>query len=208
MNKDTVNQILNRDYIMENVYIRMLHQSQHHSAKYPILNLDAELRIHVRISDSVIGTLQVNDLLCNIANISSDDLWKADIHNFLKDVCIQSITDFLGFSLPNNEYNLYVVRTPKFMNGAAALCIPEVFQNFCKHHHEQSCFILPSSTEDLIVLPYSVKVHLNLDNLAKLVNEINCEVVNPHLRLDPVSYYYDLSTNSICISETLDNRYI
>ena len=141
MNKDTVNQILNRDYIMENVYIRMLHQSQHHSAKYPILNLDAELRIHVRISDSVIGTLQVNDLLCNIANISSDDLWKAAIHNFLKDVCIQSITDFLGFSLPNNEYNLYVVRTPKFMNGAAALCIPEVFQNFCKHHHEQSCFI-------------------------------------------------------------------
>ena len=116
MNKDTANQILNRDYIMENVYIRMLHQSQHHSAKYPILNLDAELRIHVRISDSVIGTLQVNDLLCNIANISSDDLWKAAIHNFLKDVCIQSITDFLGFSLPNNEYNLYVVRTPKFMN--------------------------------------------------------------------------------------------
>lgn len=208
MNKDTVNQILNRDYIMENVFIRMLHLSQYHSAKHPILNLDAELRIHVHISDSVIGTLQVNDFLCNIANIGCDDLWKVAIHNFLEDVCIQSITDFLGFSLPKNEYNLYVVRTPKFMNGAAALCIPEVFQNFCKQHHEHGCFILPSSTEDLIILPYSVRSHLNLTNLAELVNEINCEVVNPHLRLDPVSYYYDLSTNSIYISETLDNRYI
>ena len=75
---------------MENV-ISECYQSQHHSAKYPtFLIFDAELRIHVRISDSVIGTLQVNDLLCNIDNISSDDLWKAAIHNFLKDVGVYS----------------------------------------------------------------------------------------------------------------------
>ena len=69
------------------------------------------------------------------------------------------------------------------------------------------CYILPSSTEEVIVIAGSkLRDDMDVSDLAYMVNEINTAQVDPILQLEPVVYQYTVSSRKIkmiCKAEVL-----
>ena len=60
------------------------------------------------------------------------------------------------------------------------------------------CYILPSSTEEVIVIAGSkLGDNMEVSDLAYMVNEINTAQVDPILQLEPVVYQYTVSSDEV-----------
>ena len=141
------------------------------------------------------------------SGISEDELWHAAIRNAKLQYSIRSMAEMLGMlGAPDMGTGQLYVGTSQDMvgvGGASILLFPDVFGLFCRQHGERGCYVLPSSIEEVIVLPYSKAEAMEPQDLAMLVNDVNVTQVEEKLRLDPACYAYDAATNAISVVATM-----
>lgn len=191
--------ILNREWILKNCYLCVQKKSDEALVKREILNLEQYVRIAVSTcNDSVEeASIKVNLPIIEAAGISERELFEASRRNSIRKTVIKSITEVLGVSV---NLPMYVATYQDRNFGAGILSLNECFKKFCESLDVSECYILPSSIEELIILPDG---NHDSQELVKMVKEINeCEVKDI-LQLDPVVYRYDVGTDEVSIVASL-----
>ena len=86
--------------------------------------------------------------------------------------------------------NMYVIRNESHVNGASAIFYPEMMDEVAKLM-EGDFFIIPSSTDEVIVIPDDGNASVAYMNA--MVNEVNAAQVSEEIRLGNGVYRYDAS---------------
>lgn len=192
-----ISKLQDRNYVLANVVVVMEKKSQESIIKRDFLDLQGVVRIVISDGNGVIGSAKVTETMAKGLELTEDDLFAAALANMRTRFCIKSMSELLG--LPQeleDELSMNIVTTNTATAASAALMVPDVFSEFCVKHGVSQCTILPSSAEELIVLPGKQ----DAEHLVCMVNEINNEVVDATIQLNPTVYLYDADTGKVSIA--------
>lgn len=188
-------------YVKEHITLGIQRKSANVSlVKKELLNLELYLKITLNLKNTNdVGTCKLNRNLQEQLKVTEKGLWEAAYENTFKSYSIRNMYEMCG--VENTDDCMMYVVTSSLQNAATALCFPKLFKEFCADKGEAGCYILPSSLEELIVLPHSAvqRAGMRASDLANMVQSVNEEVVEPEIQLDPVVYFYDCTLNEIDI---------
>lgn len=196
-----VEQVTDPAYISSHVYltIQRCSNDREGTIKKDFLNLELVPRISLEF-DGQHASTKINHNLLEQADISEDVLWTMARHNMAGQFRVFTLSEIMDFPEEfTPEVPFSIVSTDSRTNGATALAFPEVFRTFCEEHGLASCLILPSSIEELIVMPEGLE-DFSIPALACMVNDINHDVVDELIQLDPVVYRYDPASDEVTIA--------
>ena len=199
---------LNREFFRKNLFVaiernvgydQMIVDKKYISEN--VMNIRAFMRVDVNLEnqeemDST-GSIKISDETLKRAGLDIDEAWYWARKNTRNVFEVQSINDVLGIPADMGSAPLYVVTGKKGIRGSAALLFPDVFKDFCIKKGVKACAILPSSLEEVLVLPEEDGI--DYDFLAKMVNDVNMDQVDELIQLDPVVYRYDVDSEEISI---------
>ena len=206
--KDTtsfgVERLTDWSYVKEHAYLSVQKRGTEDFIKRPYLNLEIVLRIYLDLGDEA-GSVKVTSGLIDQLGITEETAWEAACDNTRRHISVRNLADILGGE-PSEDDMLYVATAGQH-GGAAALCYKEVFREFCLNHGEADVYILPSSTEEVLVIPGSkVGIMLTVRDLAQMVDSINRSQVDPIIQLEPAVYRFSLMEDTISIAATADGE--
>ena len=190
------------EYVREHVYLAVQKPSEEDILKTDYLNLEVYMRVYLRMGDWLEdGTYKVTPQLAEVMGIEELEIWNAAMRNSRKCVAVYGMSSMIG--LPDSEDTMFISTydgEPGY--GAAAICFPEIFRRFCQEHDEEECYILPSSTMEMIVLPgTAVKCFGgDLEDLVGIVSTVNSTEVDPVLQLTPAVFRYSLMTDEVTVA--------
>ena len=190
--------------VRERIYLSVQKHSDDEVIKKQYLNLDVILRLALDLGIDGEGTIKVTEGLAEKIGVSEEELWLMAKRNTRDSTVIRRLSEILGIDDDDEEEDggLYVASAGHY-GGASVLLLPEIFAQLCKEHSEKDCYILPSSVEEVIVIFGSeVRNRMSVKELARMVDIINNEQVDPLLQLPPVVYQYRTCDNTICIATT------
>lgn len=194
--KPEFKQFLNKDFILNNVYVGMQRISNEDIIKCRIKEFpDLEAYIYVRNSteDNVYYTSKLPNKTLDIYNINESELWKKAYNNTFNENIIESI-----FSLMRDEYYtefdedvqrycpLYVVSNSSSIRGAAAILNKPLLKKFGEEHSCKKVIAIPSSIHEFIILPYDPLI--SLDEITDMIKQVNVECVEPEIQLSDRAY--------------------
>ena len=160
--------------------------------------LDIELYIWIDFNSSETDRVLEQKLpnwFPDVTGLPEQILWRIAFENMRNNFKICSLASMLGIS--GEEGCFYVVSSTGCHTGAAVLWFPEVFEQYCIKMNKESCYILPSSTQEVIVLPFSKDINPN--ELAAIVQNINMTKVPKNLQLSDSVYFYQRGSKEVTI---------
>ena len=193
-------------FVRSHVYLAVQKQSKEDIVKREYLNLEIFMRVMLDLGEQAgAGSVKVTPGLVAQLSTTEEALWEYAAANSRKEASVRSMSELLGLPDTDGEQSLYVAKTGQLTGGAAVLYYPEVFREFCEDHGEGACYMLPSSTEEVIVLRGSALADggLSMDELVHMVETINEDQVDPILRLTPAVFRYSVDTDEIDVVATL-----
>jgi len=195
------------EYALKNSYLAIRRKCEADYITRECLNLDVHIRIFIPVDDDQqIGSFAVTPAFLEQTEINEDELWAAAARNSRSEYKIRSMDSILGLPDTDDAF-MYVVTSDLAGEGAAALYYAsEIFENFCREHTESGCYIIPSSTQELILVPDSKTSGIAPSELSCLTASVNAEMVDPILQLDPVTYHYTHNSNTLEIVARADGR--
>lgn len=189
--------LTNWEYVRKNIFLSIAKNGTEDVVKKPYLNLDLQIRLQLDLGQDQTGTIRVTDKLIKEVGVPEEAFWKAAEQNTADAASIFSMMELLGLYMDSDDDFLYVATT-HLPGGASVLYLPDLFRQYCEENGEDTCYILPSSTEEVIVISASkVPEHMEVSDLAYLVRQINAEQVDPVIQLEPVVYRYTLASGAI-----------
>lgn len=194
-----IEELLKPAYILQNLYVSVQRFSEEEDlVKKKVLNIEAYLRIYVDFSEKEEnGSIKVSKDLLRMSGLSEEKVWDQANKNMASAFRVRSMAAVLGMPEELFPAPFYVVTTQNGIDGASALLYPEIFKNFCKEYGIGSVVILPSSTQEVLIIPEDDS--MCYADFADMVNEVNNTEVDPKIQLDPVVYRYDLESDEIQI---------
>ena len=187
------------NYVRDHVYIGIQRQGKEQLVKREFLNLEMIMRVYLDLdSKGRSGTIKVTeDYVRAIGGVTVDDLWRHAINNSRPLYRIRPMGDILGI----DDIGMYVATSDQLTDAASVIYFSEYFRGFCQNHGCDSCYILPSSTQEMIVLPHEVcRGVADTQTMANMVMDINASEVDPVIQLDPCCYRYSLETDAVEIA--------
>lgn len=198
--------ITNPEYIKEHAFLCVQKKSNENLIKRNYLNLEVYIRVGIGLNSALeTGSIKPTRNFLNDCELDEATLWEFARANTLGQIKVQSVQEMLGIiddALP--AVPLYIFSCENNY-GAAALCLPELFQDFCKEHEVDGCVVLPSSTAEVLAIPDDM-VPTSAEDMADMVRCINASDVEPILQLEPVVYHFDVSENAFSILADDDER--
>ena len=184
-------------YVKKNLFLSLAKRSDESVVKRPYLNLELQIRLRLDLDADMTGSIRVTDSLVEATGVSEEEFWTAAEKNTADAACVCSMMELLGLDGSTDDDMLYVATT-HLQGGASVLYLPELFRQYCEEHDETECYILPSSTEEVIIVAgTTVGRHMDVSDLAYMVRQINADQVDPVIQLEPVVYRYCLNSNAI-----------
>lgn len=187
-------------YIKDRIFLYVRKKVFDDVLKKPLFNLELALKVYLS-TEPIADTpfFVIREPMLESINIPEQKLWQTAKCNSSRRMQITSLSDIVSFA--DDAETIFVASTEYLSDGACALAFPEIFWSFCTAHREKSCYILPSSVMEVLLLPGSmIGGAMSAANLADMVNSVNKAEVLPEQQLDPVVYEYDLISNSIRIA--------
>ena len=203
---DSIKLLNDLNYVRNNVFLAVQKQSKEEIVKKEYLNLELFMRIMLDLGGPAgAGSVKVTPGLVAQLGIAEDELWKCASANSHAGSNIRSMAEVLGLPDTDGEQSLYVATTGQLTGGASVLYFPEIFHAFCEDHGEEACYMLPSSTEEILVLRETSldNGRLTVNDLVRMVETINEDQVDPILQLEPAVYRYSIDSDEINVVATL-----
>ena len=191
--------LFDEEYIREHAILSVQKKSCENVLKRSLLNLEVIVRVAVSLSSNEGGTIKVTSDLADFIGMDEDEVWDCAIRNTRARLSVRSMEEILGLSCEGHT-PFYVVTTKDGLFGASALAFPELFEEFCSCQDHEHIFILPSSTEEVLILPDDDRT-FSPEMLSAMVHEVNDEAVEEVLRLDPVVYSFDRGSGFILFAD-------
>lgn len=191
-----VAQLFDRESVRTELFVTVQKASAEQIVKKKLLNIEAVLCVKVCTNGGMIGRVKVTERLLSMIGLSVDDAWDDASRNMASKFCVRSINEILGVDDFGAPPFYVVMATDPGYDGAAALCFPDVFGEFCRERRLTAVLILPSSTQEVLIVPEGESPdYLALVDMVRSVNTI----VDPEIQLKPAVYRYDFFDNGIDI---------
>ena len=190
-------EIFNKRYVRENVFVAVQKKGQQNVLKRDLMNLEMVVRLQVTPE----ATMVIPDWFPESVDMDPEEIWDCAMRNS-DEFDVQSMAYMLGIPIVD-DVNLFVVTSRKHpCFGAAALAYLNVFEKAALAIGCDRVYILPSSTQELILVPDS---DFNPDTItmAGMVKDINASQVAPEIQLEAAVYIYDLERGCIEIAEAV-----
>ena len=195
------------EYILDHVYVGIQRRSDEELVKKPLLNLELILRIYLDLGSEIgTGTVKVTQNLLRCTDgLTEEKLWKKAMENSRSLYRIRAMGEIFGIE-ENGYGKLFVGTSDTLTDAASIIAFPEYARNFCNEHACVECFILPSSTQEMIFLPGGFSDgEEDPQVMAEMVREINESQVDPVIRLEPCCYRYRLATDAVEIAAVTED---
>lgn len=190
--------LTDRRYVLDHVTVAIQKRSSEMLLKKDVLNLEAFIKLHLDLGNGAIGaSTKVTEAAVRLMYATQEELWHAALKNTKEMIRVKPMPDILRDADSSRPCFFWIVTLENMTDGASALLFPGVFQTFCEEQNETTCLILPSSTQELLIIPGSMAAGVDLRYYAWMVENVNKSDVEPILRLDPVVYQYSAETERI-----------
>ena len=202
--KNLVKLLRDWDYVKQHVVLSICRDDAVDSSWVcrDYLNLSVSMRVLLDTDNFESAGIYVTRSYAEEMGFSVGDLWGAARENSRSGYRVEPLSEVLGVDSDEPDL-LYVVAGRE--NGATALLYKEVFRSFCEQHGERWCYILPSSTEEVLIVPgQEADALLSVKEMAQMVRTINEEQVAPEIRLAPSVYRYDRELDEISIEYSIE----
>lgn len=204
--KVDVDNLITSENLLNNSFLCLQKQGEEKIIKREYLNLEIYVRLSITdfsFNDSKASTKVTRSML-EMTGVTEDELFEAARKNSLFMAQISSLAEALGLSEEFiGEAPFYVGTYSDKCHGATVLALPEVIHSFCQEKGFDQLYILPSSTEEVLLIPDMTG---DPAMLAQMVNEVNTSEVDPVMQFDPVVYLYDDATETVSIAASFDER--
>ncbi len=196
--------LISRNRLLNHTYLCVQKQGEEAIVKKQYLDLELYVRLEADLSDDERkGTIKVTPEIINRAEISEEELFASAKTTSIKKSNIYTMAEIFGkIGAPDglvDEAPFYVATYDDNAHGAGILALNEVLHEFCKEKGHSRLYILPSSTEEILLLPGG---RSDPEDLAAMVNNVNTGIVDPVLQLNPVVYLYDDSIQRVSIASS------
>lgn len=165
------------------------------------LDLSAVIYVLLGSTDEGISSTIVKNEMLTYWNVEDEELFKVAYNNsnilFPLEICsMRKILESYGVKYPYcDEIDMYIASNNKRLNGAAAIMYKELFDEFCIQHSLNSVYIIPSSINELILLP--IDDDINPTAIQLIIREVNRENVSEEEFLSDNLYRYNKRTKKI-----------
>jgi len=191
--------VCDRDYLMSHIYLAASRRDGERDGILvkPWLNLDLILKVAVAFDSDgqETGTVKVNRELLDAAGINEEGAWTQAFANTGDTVTFDNIAAVFGIAEEDLSIPMFIARANHNADGSAAIAFPDAFGRFCRENSLDALYILPSSTQELIVIPAAEAP--SEKEMVLMVEEINHTCVDPLIQLDPVVYRYLPEDNTL-----------
>ena len=168
------------------------------------LNLDLIVKLRVMTDSDSVCSIKVTQPLLNIIGLAEDEAFDIATINSRETVTIMSMTDILGEPNDILDYPMHILSCNQGHDGASAIVFTDALKNWCMANNLTDIFILPSSTEEMIIISDNT---ITTSALLKINKNITSSIVDPILALDPAVYHYSPVDNIVTIAaaEVIDD---
>lgn len=198
--------LTNYEKIKDSIFFRLIKTQTNtkllqHVPSVPFLDLSIVFYIEIQSSIGSATILIKNDL-ASILKISKAQLYKDALNNLqtfkpcriknLSDVVFETETETVpseisDFLVMTNAYNKY---------GASCVLYPDALKRIAEKL-KKDIFIIPSSIHEVLV---TVNQNIKVQDLAKMLHEVNIEELAPEEQLSFHIYKYSIKDDSISIA--------
>ena len=194
----TVNQFLNKEFILSHVYVGIQRKSNEDIEKKSCDLEGLETFLYIRDgSEEGQYSAKLNPHIMKGANLDSDEAWERAKKNTFAETQVQSVAAILAemSGIPFSEEMesmspLYIVSNKLKFRGASAILDQKALEAFGREHRVNKLIVLPSSIHEMLIIPY--EGNGDLDAISDMVAEINQEHVEPEERLTDQAYLIEL----------------
>ena len=125
--------------------------------------------------------------LLDMEGITPEDAWEKAMKNIQKDTRVMSMSKALtGEENPDDE--LFVITNAEKANGASCILNEDVVRKFAQMHGTHRIAVIPSSRHEMLIVPHPYHICESIDELSKLVKQVNESTVDPEDRLTDRAY--------------------
>ena len=188
------------NYIKNHVFLCVQKQNTGDILKKHYLNFEVCMKVLLPSDEREARiSLTVTESFRKSMGVMEAKLWKIADLNTKYRFRTRKLSEMFPFPF-DDESGLYVVTTETGWDGVTALLFNEVFHQFCLEHEILECYILPSSTHEVLVLGENDVSEEQLQTLPQMVRDINASCVDEEIQMDPVVYRYNLMEDRIVIA--------
>jgi hypothetical protein len=170
-------------------------------AKTTFLDMAVIFKFYIGHDDKNNGvmTMAVTNEMLDIYGIDAEGMFKESMSNASRMIPpeIINMKEALGGDTPDADNDpLYVVSNRILHFGAPGIFQPMEAANFCKKHHSEGIYILPSSIHETMIITKedADRIYIDVDGLKEIVRSTNDDTVlavTPEAYLSDSVYYFN-----------------
>lgn len=196
-----VNQIISPDFIKENVVSCVRHMTEDESILKFSVYEDLEEYFRVNLGESSEGSMSVivTKNMIETVGLDGDELRSIARENLKKQVRIDSMVQVMAEMMNLSEDDLldmmpsdnlmYVGTNSSKSHGAAIMLLTDVLDDFCKEQGISELCIIPSSVNEVILIPSAMEEEMIND----MISEVNSTQVTECERLSSHCYFHSVA---------------
>ena len=167
-----------KSYILSNVYPMLVNREANEDRLKTMVHRSfVDLEIIYRVNVNNTGSYAVENKVLELADISEEELHDAAMKN-LGDLCITyNLRDKLGIPPSEGDIPMIIVTYKDHNHGAGAILNTDLLEKL-KVELESDLFVIPSSVDEVIVVPAALKDKEELNHMIKVINRSEVEEVN------------------------------
>ena len=213
---ENLNRIGSFDRVRNSVIVRMINlewNKEYLKDKCYLPYMDFAVCFHVLMAraESGTATVPVPKDMFSAWGISLEELYAVAISNMERifHVMISPMDEVLtklmrsdGFSqfmnpLVFDGLGMYILTNKSMIYGASTILYHDVLKGFCMEKESEKVIIIPSSVNEVIIIPDNAKLLIEAEPLRKMITEVNREQVSKDETLSDRPYLYDRVTDKI-----------
>lgn len=182
--------MMNREEILRHIYVAVQKNSAEMIEKKPSELEGIEEYLYLRPENHAEIIMKIKKGFLEKSGIAQTEAWQRAEENTHRETTICTISEALFGEKKPDDF-IFVVSNKSGVRGAGAITDKQSIKAWAVRHHAHRIAVLPSSIHEMLILDES-KFFGNLEDLSKMVKEINASEVIPEERLTDSAYLMEI----------------
>jgi hypothetical protein len=137
-----------------------------------------------------------------ISNTEREEFHCQGMGSMLADMIGSDDAESMEMAAQVDREGLYVVTNKRMNDGAVVLGLPGKMKEMVEATGEEKAYVLPSSRNEILLLPESIGKEMSVDKLETMIHEINDDIVQEQDVLSQKAYFWN--GKSLCMAKDLE----
>ena len=213
---ENLNRIGSFDRIRDSVIVRLINlewNREYLKDKCFLPYMEFAVCFHILMAQAESGTatVAVPKEIFSAWGISLEELYSEALSNMERifpvmispmDEVLTKLISCNGFSQFMNPplfdgLGMYILTNKSMIYGASAILYHDVLKEFSIEKGSEKVIIIPSSVNEVVIIPENTEIPINAEHLRQMIGEVNREQVSKDETLSDRPYLYDRETDRI-----------